>query len=72
VLLVYPTRRSGRARFLLRFIPYVGALASAVLPTLGAFAIFPGWSRYSFEVLGSFVFLDQAAAQLVEAHSDRR
>jgi methanogenic corrinoid protein MtbC1 len=50
---------------LLRFIPYVGALASAVLPTLVAFAIFPGWSR-SFEVLGSFVILDQAAAQIVE------
>jgi predicted PurR-regulated permease PerM/methanogenic corrinoid protein MtbC1 len=50
---------------LLRFVPYVGALASAVLPTLVAFAIFPGWSR-SFEVLGSFVILDQAAAQIVE------
>jgi len=55
----------GGLAFLLRFIPYVGALASAVLPTLVAFAIFPGWSR-SFEVLGSFVILDQAAAQLVE------
>src|SRR6202158_1012984 len=55
----------GGVPSLLRFIPYVGALASAVLPTLVAFAIFPGWSR-SFEVLGSFVILDQAAAQLVE------
>jgi predicted PurR-regulated permease PerM/methanogenic corrinoid protein MtbC1 len=55
----------GALAFLLRFIPYVGALASAALPTLVAFAIFPGWSR-SFEVLGSFVIVDQAAAQLVE------
>jgi predicted PurR-regulated permease PerM/methanogenic corrinoid protein MtbC1 len=55
----------GALAFLLRFIPYVGALASAVLPTLVAFAIFPGWSR-SFEVLGSFVILDQVVAQFVE------
>ena len=55
----------GALAFLLRFIPYVGALASAVLPTLVAFAIFPGWSR-SLEVLGSFVILDQVVAQLVE------
>ena len=55
----------GALAFLLRFIPYVGALASAVLPTLVAFAIFPGSSR-SFEVLGSFVILDQAVAQFVE------
>ena len=55
----------GALAFLLRFIPYVGALGSAVLPTLVAFAVFPGWSK-SFEVLGSFVILDQVAAQLVE------
>jgi predicted PurR-regulated permease PerM len=39
----------GALAFLLRFIPYVGALCSAVLPTLVAFAVFPGWSR-SFEM----------------------
>src|SRR3984893_7501440 len=55
----------GGLAFLLRFIPYVGALASAALPTLVAFAIFPRRTR-SFEVLGSFVILDQVAAQLVE------
>jgi predicted PurR-regulated permease PerM len=32
----------GGLAFLLRFIPYVGALGSAVLPTLVAFAVFPG------------------------------
>jgi predicted PurR-regulated permease PerM len=55
----------GALAFLFRFIPYVGALASAALPTLVAFAIFPGWSR-SLEILGSFVIVDQVAAQLVE------
>ena len=55
----------GALAFLLRFIPYVGALSAAVLPTLVAFAVFPGWSR-SFEMLGSFVILDQVTAQFVE------
>jgi predicted PurR-regulated permease PerM/methanogenic corrinoid protein MtbC1 len=55
----------GALAFLLRFIPYVGALISAVLPTLVAFAVFPGWSK-SIEVFGVFVALDQVAAQLVE------
>jgi predicted PurR-regulated permease PerM len=55
----------GGLAFVLRYIPYVGALAAAVLPTLVAFAVFPGWSK-SFEVLGSFVILDQVAVQLVE------
>src|SRR5260370_27135382 len=51
--------------FLLRFIPYVGAMTSAVLPALVAFALFPGWSK-SLEVLGAFIILDHVAAQLVE------
>lgn len=55
----------GALAFLLRFIPYVGALISAVLPTLVAFAVFPGWSK-SLEVFSSFVVLDQIAAQFVE------
>src|ERR1700674_991329 len=55
----------GALAFLLRFIPYVGALSSALLPTLMAFAVFPGWSR-SFEVLGCFVILALVANHLVE------
>ena len=55
----------GALAFLLRFIPYVGALSSAVLPTLVAFALFPGWSRSS-EVLGCFVMLALVANHLVE------
>jgi predicted PurR-regulated permease PerM len=55
----------GGLAFLLRFIPYVGAVSAAVLPTLVAFAVFPGWSK-TFEVFGSFVFLDQVTANFVE------
>lgn len=55
----------GALAFVLRYIPYVGTLAAAVLPTLVAFAVFPGWGK-SFEVFGSFVILDQLAVQLVE------
>lgn len=55
----------GILAFLLRFVPYVGALASALLPTLVAFAVFPGWTK-GIEVIGCFIVLDQIAAHLIE------
>jgi predicted PurR-regulated permease PerM/methylmalonyl-CoA mutase cobalamin-binding subunit len=55
----------GLLAFLLRFIPYVGAISSAILPALVAFALFPGWSR-ALEILGAFFILDQVAAQFAE------
>ena len=55
----------GLVAFLLRFIPYVGAISSAFLPALVAFAMFPGWSK-ALEILGAFVLLDQVAAQFAE------
>jgi predicted PurR-regulated permease PerM/methanogenic corrinoid protein MtbC1 len=55
----------GLLAFLFRYIPYVGAMTSAVLPSLVAFAIFPGWAK-SLEILAAFVILDQVAAQFVE------
>jgi predicted PurR-regulated permease PerM/methylmalonyl-CoA mutase cobalamin-binding subunit len=55
----------GLLAFLLRFIPYVGAISSALLPALVAFALFPGWSK-TLEILGAFVIIDQAAAQFAE------
>ena len=55
----------GLLGFLLRYIPYVGALMAALLPTLVAFAVFPGWDK-SIEVLGAFIAIDQVAAQFVE------
>ncbi len=55
----------GTLGFVLRYIPYVGATVSAVLPTLVAFAVFPGWTK-AIEVVATFVGLDQVAAQFVE------
>jgi predicted PurR-regulated permease PerM/methylmalonyl-CoA mutase cobalamin-binding subunit len=55
----------GLVAFLLRFIPYVGAMSSALLPALVAFAMFPGWSK-ALEILGAFILLDQLAAQIAE------
>jgi predicted PurR-regulated permease PerM/methylmalonyl-CoA mutase cobalamin-binding subunit len=55
----------GGLAFLLRYIPYVGALISGILPTLVAFAVFPGWHK-SFEVLAAFILLDQISAQVAE------
>src|SRR5205823_593560 len=45
--------------------PYIGAITSAVLPTLVAFAVFPGWAK-ALEVLACFVAFDQIPAQFVE------
>ncbi|MDO8434488.1 MAG: AI-2E family transporter [Candidatus Binatus sp.] len=55
----------GALAFVLRFIPYIGAMTSAILPTIVAFAVFPGWGK-SLEVLGSFLIIDQCAAWLIE------
>jgi predicted PurR-regulated permease PerM len=55
----------GVVAFLLRYIPYVGAISSAFLPALVAFAMFPGWSK-ALEILGAFIILDQVAAQIAE------
>lgn len=55
----------GTLGFVLRYIPYVGATASALMPTLVAFAVFPGWAK-AIEVVATFVGLDQIAAQFVE------
>lgn len=55
----------GALSFLLRYIPYVGAIASAALPTIVAFAVFPGWMR-AFEILAIYIVLDQSLAQFLE------
>jgi predicted PurR-regulated permease PerM/methylmalonyl-CoA mutase cobalamin-binding subunit len=55
----------GGLAFLLRYIPYVGVLISAILPTLVAFAVLPGWHK-PLEVLGAFILLDQISAQVAE------
>jgi predicted PurR-regulated permease PerM/methanogenic corrinoid protein MtbC1 len=55
----------GMLAFLLRYVPYVGALMSSLLPALVAFAVFPGWSR-SLEVVSALIVLDQIGAHLAE------
>jgi len=55
----------GLLGFLFRYVPYVGALMAALLPTLVAFAVFPGWDK-AIEVLVAFIAIDQVAAQLIE------
>jgi predicted PurR-regulated permease PerM len=49
----------------LRFVPYVGAVLGAVLPTLIAFAIAPGWVQ-PLLVLGWIVGCDLILGQIVE------
>jgi hypothetical protein len=55
----------GLLGFLFRYVPYVGTLMAALLPTLVAFAVFPGWHK-TIEVLVAFIAIDQVAAQLIE------
>lgn len=49
----------------LRFVPYVGAALGAVLPTLIAFAVMPGWVQ-PFLVLGCIIAIDIVVGQVVE------
>jgi len=55
----------GLLGFLFRYVPYIGVLMSALLPTLVAFAVFPGWDK-AIEVPVAFIAIDQVAAQFIE------
>jgi predicted PurR-regulated permease PerM/methylmalonyl-CoA mutase cobalamin-binding subunit len=50
---------------LLRFVPYVGAVLSAAMPTFLSLAIFPNWYT-SLAVLGLFVLTDQLIGGFIE------
>jgi predicted PurR-regulated permease PerM/methanogenic corrinoid protein MtbC1 len=50
---------------LLRFVPYIGAVMSAAMPTFLALAIFPNWYS-ALAVLGLFVFSDQMIGGFIE------
>ncbi len=50
---------------LLRFVPYVGAVLSAAMPTFLSLALFPNWYT-SLAVLGLFVLTDQLLGGFVE------
>lgn len=50
---------------LMRFVPYVGAILSATLPTFLALAVFPNW-YVPLAVMGLFVLSDQLIGGFVE------
>lgn len=50
---------------LLRFVPYVGALISAALPTALALAVFPGW-HHAVLILAAYVVLDVSISNVLE------
>ena len=55
----------GVVAALARFVPYLGAIASMLLPAALAFALFPGWSRTLLTV-GLFVGMDLVTAYAIE------
>ncbi|WP_157994270.1 AI-2E family transporter [Peristeroidobacter agariperforans] len=55
----------GGMTALLRFVPYVGTVLSALMPASLAFATFPGWSETA-ETLALFLGLDLITAYFVE------
>jgi predicted PurR-regulated permease PerM len=57
----------GALATLLRFVPYVGVWLAALLASVLAIAIVPGWSL-ALGTLGLFVAVELIAAQVVEPH----
>lgn len=55
----------GGLTAVLRFVPYVGSILSALIPATLAFATFPGWSE-TLQTLALFLTLDLIAAYFVE------
>lgn len=55
----------GGLTAVLRFVPYVGTLLSALMPACLAFAIFPGWTE-TLQTLAMFLTLDVITGYFVE------
>jgi predicted PurR-regulated permease PerM len=55
----------GGITAVLRFVPYVGSVLSALMPATLAFAISPGWTE-AFQTLALFLVLDAVSAYFVE------
>lgn len=55
----------GGITALLRFVPYVGTVLSALMPATLAFATFPGWAE-TFQTLALFLTLDLITAYFIE------
>jgi predicted PurR-regulated permease PerM len=60
----YPALWGGLTA-VLKFVPYVGSVLSALMPATLAFATFPGWAE-TFQTLALFLLLDLASAYFVE------
>ena len=50
---------------ILRFVPYIGAIASAIFPTILATAVEPGWTMTALTV-GLFLIVELIVGQVVE------
>jgi predicted PurR-regulated permease PerM len=50
---------------LLRFVPYIGALIAAALPTLMALAVYPGWHHAGL-TFGAFLVLELLISNIIE------
>ena len=55
----------GGLSAVLRFVPYVGTMLSALFPACLAFAVFPGWTE-TLQTLAMFLFLDMLTGYFVE------
>lgn len=55
----------GILSMLLRFVPYIGAIAAAAFPAALALAVDPGWSML-FWVLGLFAITEPITGQIIE------
>lgn len=55
----------GIFAMLMRFVPYIGGLAAALLPILLAAAVDPGWSMVLW-TLGLFVVVETLVGQIIE------
>jgi methylmalonyl-CoA mutase cobalamin-binding subunit len=55
----------GGLSAVLRFVPYVGTMLSALFPACLAFAIFPGWAE-TLQTLAMFLFLDMITGYFIE------
>ncbi len=55
----------GGVAAILRYVPYVGAMASMLMPALLAFAIYPGWQE-TLSTIALFLGLDLLTAYFLE------
>jgi predicted PurR-regulated permease PerM len=55
----------GIIAFVLRFVPYIGAVASAVFPVALSVAVSPGWTM-TFETAALFLITEPIMGQLIE------